>query len=108
MIEALKSAGGMLVGVGMIGAFTVAPAMLGYTGENPDSPITISAEPECVTESIPYEEIEEETDSLDLGDWEIETEGEEGEREICTLEGEEVSIEITTEPIDEVKLVGTY
>lgn len=68
------------------------------------------------TETVDYKVIEKETDSLYEGETQIETYGVEGERTIVTkvtyVNGKKtktktVSDEITTEPVDQVVLVGT-
>lgn len=68
------------------------------------------------TEEVEYEVIEEETDELAEGKRSVETEGVTGERTIIryqqSIDGNlivdtEISNEITTEPVNEVVLVGT-
>lgn len=67
-------------------------------------------------ETIPYETVEQETDSLYKGETEIETEGQDGARNVVyrdklvdgvVTESTVISEEILTEPVDEVKLIGT-
>lgn len=67
-------------------------------------------------ETIPYETVEQETDSLYKGETEIETEGQDGARNVVyrdklvdgvVTESTVVSEEILAEPVDEVKLIGT-
>ncbi|WP_349828198.1 G5 domain-containing protein [Brevibacterium litoralis] len=67
-------------------------------------------------ESIAHDSTEKETDDLYVGESEVDTEGEDGTKEITyeirTVGGEEVSREkvseqVVTEPVDEVVLVGT-
>lgn len=67
-------------------------------------------------ETIPYETVEQETDSLYKGETEIETEGQNGARNVVyrdklvdgvVTESTVVSEEILAEPVDEVKLIGT-
>lgn len=67
-------------------------------------------------ETIPYETVEQETDSLYKGETEIETEGQDGARNVVyrdklvdgvVTESTVISEEILAEPVDEVKLIGT-
>lgn len=68
------------------------------------------------TEAVAYSTKEEKTDSLYEGETKVKTEGVEGERTIVyrnkmvngkVVETEEISNEVTTEPVDKVVLVGT-
>lgn len=68
------------------------------------------------TEAVAYSTKEEKTDSLYEGETKVKTEGVEGERTIMyrnkmvngkVVETEEISNEVTTEPVDKVVLVGT-
>ena len=68
------------------------------------------------TEAVAYSTKEDKTDSLYEGETKVKTEGVEGERTIVyrnkmvngkVVETEEISNEVTTEPVDKVVLVGT-
>ena len=68
------------------------------------------------TEAVAYSTKEEKTDSLYEGETKVKTEGVKGERTIVyrnkmvngkVVETEEISNEVTTEPVDKVVLVGT-
>lgn len=71
---------------------------------------------EIETNVIEYETEEQDDDTLEKGETEVETEGEDGEEtvifKVTTVDGketdrEEVDSEITTEPVTEIILVGT-
>ena len=64
-------------------------------------------EPICRTEAIAFEKTEEESEYALVGTSEITTDGVEGERRICELDGIEQSNQIITEPIAEVTTIGT-
>lgn len=67
-----------------------------------------SSEKVCTTEPIPFETEEQENDGYDVGDDWVSQEGVEGEREICTLDGSEVSNTVTVAVVNEVRQIGTY
>jgi hypothetical protein len=89
---------GLLIGV---------PVALSFVPSDGDSPYSGSAVEEvCTIDEIPYEEVEEETYSLEIGDNKIETPGRVGELEVCKKDGIVVSEEIITQPRNQVTLVG--
>lgn len=66
-----------------------------------------TVDPYCVTETIEYETERVESEDYEDGYEETTTNGENGEREICYDENDEVvSNEITTEPTKEIVTVG--
>jgi hypothetical protein len=97
---------GVLTSVGVVGLVIGGPVVLAAVTSNNAPP----PEPEiiCTFEAIPYEQTEEETEDLDLGDTRVEVVGTNGEREICTKDDVEISNEVIVEPVDELTLVGTY
>lgn len=68
----------------------------------------IEVEPICRTESISFEETEEESEDYALGTSLVSQEGVEGERKICELDGIEESNEVTVEPVTQITTVGIY
>lgn len=98
--------------VGAVLLFFGLPIGLAITNNTPPSEGSVDDTaaqyegPECRTEEIPFESEEEESYDLYVGDSETGTEGVAGEREICELDGDEVSNEVITEPTTEIVLVG--
>lgn len=95
------------------GAMLFGPSIISSIGGN-DSPATDSVhealEPTCEEQQIDYEEVEQETDQLEVGDSEVIQDGVEGTRLICTdpQTNETVSNEVTKEPISKIIRIGTY
>lgn len=91
-------------------------ALIGLVGSAFDSQVkdvnsaNLSANEEkasCYTELVPFQTVREDTLTLDRGTEQTSVEGQHGEREICTKGSEEVSREVTKQPVNQIVLVGT-
>lgn len=112
MNDKIKSFLGGFAGLAIFGALIFGPALLPSTSSSSQTTeaVHVAPEPTCETQEIVYEEVEQETEELEVGDNEVTQKGVNGARQVCTNPETNtvVSDEITSEPVSQITRIGTY